>query len=146
MAKFTEKIYSTGANPYVNVPRRVSDALGGGGFVKIKGTLNGEPIRSALVPTGSRHRLYINDAIRRETGVETGDTVDLVIEPDREEDKPPTPDLLAKALMANPALKGAWQQLKPSRRREILVSLNSARTPDSLRRQVDKLVGRLTRS
>jgi hypothetical protein len=146
MPKFTEKIYSTGTNLYVNVPRRVSDALGGGGFVKIKGTLNGAPIRSALVPTGGRHRLYISDGIRHAAGAGVGDTVDLILEADREMPEAPTPAPLAEALAVNRPFKEAWERLAPSRRQEILLDLNSLKKPESLQRNIAKLIGRLTRS
>ncbi len=70
------RIRKIGVNPYVEVPRRVSDTFGIRGNVPVKGNLNGVPIRATLVPTGKeRHRLYVNGDMRKRAGVDVGETV-----------------------------------------------------------------------
>jgi hypothetical protein len=145
MPKFAEKIYSSGTILYVNVPRRVSDAFGGRGFVKIKGTLNGRSFRSALVPTGGRHRLYLNEEMRQAAAVDVGETIELALEADYEAPEMPIPPPLAAALAANRPFKEAWGKLDHARRQEILAELKSAH-PQNLKRKVNKLIDRLTQT
>ena len=119
--RFSAVIFKVGINPCVDVPARVSAALGRTGYIPIKGTLNGHPFKAGLVSLGGgRHRLYINGPMRKAAGVDTGDRVTVVLDYDPKPRKLPIPKAFAQALAANPAAKMAWDNLTPSKRKEIL--------------------------
>lgn len=72
--QFTARIYKQGINPCVDGPAEVSQAFGRRGHIPVTGTLNGHPITATLVSKGGgQHRLYINGAMRKQAGVDTGD-------------------------------------------------------------------------
>jgi uncharacterized protein YdeI (YjbR/CyaY-like superfamily) len=92
---------------------------------------------------GGRHRLYLNGEMRKRAGVSVGDRVDIVLEYDPESRKMVMPPELAKALEMNPAARAAFERLVPSRRKEILDYLNWLKRPDSLQRNIEKVIASL---
>ncbi len=140
---FTATVYTLGINPCVDVPPRVSAAFGKKGYVPVAGTLNDQPIRATLVPKGGgRHRLYLNGDMRQRAKVEVGDRVHLVVRLDTRPRQVSMPAELAVALKQNPKAKVAFEQLTPSRQKEILTYLNALKQPESLQRNIEKLITR----
>jgi hypothetical protein len=145
--RFTATIFKHGINPCVDVPLEVSQAFGIRGNIPVLGTLNGQPFRATLVPLGGgRHRLYINGEMRKAARVDTGDEVVIAIERDLQPQERvlAMPPALTHALEANPEANAAFEQLTPSRRKEILAYLNYLKRPDSVQRNVDKVIAMLT--
>ena len=67
MRQFEEMLYrpeGTGTWTYVKVPFPADEAFGSKGQIKVKGTVNGVPYRSTLMPDGSgRHFMVVTQAI-----------------------------------------------------------------------------------
>ncbi len=142
--QFQAQIFKVGINPCVDVPRRVSRALGRSGYIPVAGTVNGAAFRSGLVSLGGgRHRLFINTRMRQAAGLDLGDRVEIVLDYDPAPRRQPLPDPLRLALMENPAARTAWEALRPSRRKEILTYLNSLKRPATVERNVEKLMRHL---
>ena len=143
--EFEAEIYKHGINPCVDVPAQVSEAFGIRGNVPVVGSLEGVEIRSTLVPIGGgRHRLYIHTDMRKRANVDVGDRVHLELQLDTQPRAVPMPDQLARALEENQAAKGAWEALRPSRRKEILIYLNWVKRPETLERNIRKTIRELT--
>lgn len=141
--QFTATVYKLGINPCVDVPRRISDAFGRHGYVPVEGTLNGQPIRATLVPKGGgRHRLYLNGDMRKRANVELGDRVRIVVYEDTQPRTVPMPAEFAAALKKNPKARAAFEALTPSQQKDILVYLNWLKHPESLQRNIDRLIAR----
>ncbi len=144
METFRARIGKVGFNPYVDVPSRVSETFGIRGNVPVRGTLDGVDFHSTLVPTGGmRHRLYVNGEMRASAGVDVGDEVRFALEYDDEPRRVPVPPALAAALDADDRASAAFDGLLPSRRKEILRYLNSLKTPESLERNIAKVIRNL---
>jgi hypothetical protein len=142
--RFTAVIYKVGINPLVDIPDKVSEFFGIKGYVQVKGELNGTPFRATLVPSGGgHHRLYVNGEMRKRAGVDAGDKVDLSIEFDPKPRILPLPKPLVEALEESSKAKAAWDNLKPSRHKEILAYLNSLKGQESLGRNVKKVIDEL---
>jgi hypothetical protein len=147
---FSARIYKEGINPCVDVPPEIITALrdpqrGERGPIPVQGSLNGHPSRATLMPTkGGMYRLYINGEMRRAAGVDEGDEIDLALEFDPLPRDLPVPEALGRALDENPAARAAFEALTPSRRKEILAYLGSLKQPESIQRNVDRLVSKLT--
>jgi len=138
---FSAVIGKVGINPCVEIPATVSACLGGSVYIPVSGTLNGFPIRATLVPVGGgRHRLYINGDMRKQAHVAVGDTIHLVLEFDRQPRPSPMPKQLAVALRENEKARRAFEELPPSRQREILVYLNYLKKPETVQRNVQKVI------
>jgi len=144
--EFSARIKKAGVNPYVDIPFRVSRAFGKLPYVPITGSINETPIIGTLVPTGGgRHRLYINLDMRKKSGTKVGDRIFLNIEFDAVSRPMILPVKLQQALGNNTEAKIAWEELPPSRRKEMLAYLNYLKTPAALERNVKKVINILTR-
>jgi uncharacterized protein YdeI (YjbR/CyaY-like superfamily) len=107
----------------------------------VRGYFNGTPVRATLVPVGGgRHRLYINAEMRKRAKVDTGDKIQLVLEEDTEPRIISVPVELTDALDADVEAKALWDQLPKSEKNEILAYLNWIKRPETLRRNIDKLI------
>jgi hypothetical protein len=142
--KFTATIGKLGVNPYVTVHASVSTAFSRRGNIPVKGTLNDFPITATLTPTGNgRHRLYINTEMSRGAKVAEGDIVTFALELDTGSRESPVPEVLVRALESNEAAKTVWENMPPSHRREYLAYLKSLKKPETLERNVHKVIAAL---
>lgn len=142
--RFSAKIYKLGINPCVDVPRRVSQAFGLRGYVRVKGLLNNQPIQATLVPKGDfTHRLFLNADMRKRAEIDVGDTARLVLDMDERPRIIPVPKELASAFKENPEASAAFDELTPSRRKEILAYLNWIKRPETLKRNIDRTIAML---
>jgi hypothetical protein len=142
--EFSATIYKQGINPCVDVPTEVSAALGGRGYISVRGTLDGHPIRATLVPLGKgKYCLFVNGAMRKAAGVDVGDVILVALELDPESRELPMPEAFIRALEQNPKAKAAFERLRPSRQKECLAYLNWLKRPESLERNVQKLINHL---
>jgi hypothetical protein len=122
----------------------VSAALKRTGYIPVTGTINGAAFRAGLVSLGrGRHRLNINGEMRRAADVDDGDRITVVLKYDPRPRRLPIPKALSRAFKAHPAARKAWAGLTPSRRKEVLSYLNNLKTPESLKRNVERVIEQL---
>ncbi|MFQ5690722.1 MAG: YdeI/OmpD-associated family protein [Gemmatimonadota bacterium] len=139
--RFAATIFKAGINPCVDVPARVSAALGRKGYIPIECSIEGHSFRAGLVSLGGgRHRLFINGKMRSEAGVSVGDEIEVELSYDPKPRPLPVPEELSRALGGNPAAAKAWDGLTPSRRKEILSYLNSLKRPETVQRNVQRTI------
>jgi hypothetical protein len=83
LKKFRAKLKKSpnkGGWTYVVWPESVK-FFGTGGFVKVRGTVEGHPFRSTFMAMGSgRHMLPVKAEIRKAIGKDVGDLVTVVLE------------------------------------------------------------------
>lgn len=143
METFSAPIHKTALNPYVDIPMRVSRALGRRGYIPVKGRINRFAFRATLVPVGEgRHRLFVNGTMRRSTGVGVGDRVRITLEIDNAPRDLPVPIDLARGLRD----AGAWnafRRAKPSDRKDILVYHTALKTAEARQRNVQRVLEHL---
>jgi hypothetical protein len=150
MNSFSAKIYIISKiNPVVDVPEDVLDAIFGQagkskGPIPVRGRLNGAEFIQTLIKYEGAWRLYLNGEMRRSAGKDTGDTAEVELEFDPRPRIEPVPEKFAAALKADKAARAEFDQLSPSRQKEILRYLNSMKTEASLVKNVEKIVRHLT--
>jgi hypothetical protein len=88
-------------------------------------------------------RLYINGEMRQAAGVDLGDQPKVQIEFDPVPRKEGMPSKLIHALSRNKLAKTAFENLAPSRQKEILRYLNNMKTETSLERNIEKVIQHL---
>jgi hypothetical protein len=146
---FSATIKKVGINPCVDPPARVSKAFGIRGYVPVRGTLNGnngKRFTQTLVPIGDgRHRLFVNGPMLKSATVAVGDRIEVSLTLNRSVRKEPMPGSLAKKMRASKSATATWESLTPSRQKEILRYLNSAKRPETLERNVDRTIAMLER-
>jgi uncharacterized protein YdeI (YjbR/CyaY-like superfamily) len=101
----------------------------------VKGEANGHPFRGTILPKG---RLYLNTAIRKAAGVDTGDTVALKLELDSEPRESAMPPELAEH-------REALELLPPGERREILQWMGAAKGKQTRVTRVRKVLEHLAK-
>ena len=110
------------------------------GRVPVRGTINGFPFRSSLMPMGGCHRLVVNKTIRDGARVKAGDTVTVQMERDEAERvvEPPLP--LRKALAKSKAAQENWARLSYTHQKEIARSITDAKQEETRARRLEKVM------
>ena len=78
--------------------------------------------------------------MRQDAGIDVGADAKVEIEFDPEPRIVPTHPKFAQVLSKNKEAKASFEQLAPSRQREILRYLNSMKTDESLLRNIEKVI------
>jgi hypothetical protein len=127
----------------VDVPLRVSRALGAKGKVPVVFTLDGSsPRKTTLAPRADGgHRLHVHGQSRREAGAKEGDTVTIVLSRDREPDAIELPPDLEEALREAGVLE-TFRTMGPAMRRELSAYVEKARRDETRRKYVARVVER----
>lgn len=144
MCTFKARIGRTWVLYTVDVPGKVSRALGAVGKVRVVFTLNGSsPRKTTLAPrAGGGHRLHVHGESRREVGAEEGDTVTIVLS--RDADPPGVSALpadLAAALREADVLE-TFRTMGPSMQRELVAYVEKAKREETRRKYVARIVER----
>jgi hypothetical protein len=86
---------------------------------RVRGTINGKPFKATAQPwKNDECVITMSAALRKQVGVEAGETVTVTLEPD--DAPPPTwepPGDLAAALRSAKGGRAAWEKMAPSYRR-----------------------------
>jgi Bacteriocin-protection, YdeI or OmpD-Associated/Domain of unknown function (DUF1905) len=142
----TTKIYKTGINAAVDVPKDITDAMTTAkGYIRIKGAINGFAFRQTLVPVkDAPYRLFVNIPMLKGGNAAIGDTAEFAIQKDK---TPVEKDyemnaILQEQLKAN-KLQEAFEALTPSRKKDILKYLSYIKTEATARKNVDKVISQL---
>jgi hypothetical protein len=137
--QFTVKLEGKGTSvAWLNAPFDVVKTFGTRARVPVRGTINGFPFRSSLMPMGGRHGMAVNRTMRDGAGVEAGDTVNVVMERDEGKRFVTAPPLLKKELAKNNAAQANWQKLSFTNQKEIALSINGAKQEETRLRRLAK--------
>lgn len=140
---FKAKIFKVGINPCVKVPFRITDKMTARkGFIPVKGKINGHEFKQTLVPVkDEQFRLYVNSGMLRGSTTKPGDMASFIIE--QGEATTRTKGLMPVALAARLKQEGlakAFNQLIPSRQKEIIRYLNLLKTDDTRERNIERII------
>lgn len=143
MITFKATIEIIGVNPFVFLPEKVLKAVfkqagKDKGPIPVNGSIDGYLYKQTLVRYRGHWRLYINGPMLKASGKKVGDRTTLSIAFDPGERTISMPPKLNDALLANPKAKAAFDQLPPSRKKEIVRYISFLKTESS----VDKNVAR----
>ena len=128
---------------YVEVPREVVAALGGGGRIPVRATFDGIDYRGSIVSMGGGRIIGVLKAIRQQLGKEPGDRLAVTVERDDAERTVAVPADLTTALDAA-GVKTAFDALSFSHQREHVTWIEEAKRPATRARRVAATVERLT--
>src|SRR6476646_4096367 len=128
---FKAKIYMVGINPCVKVPVRITDKLKATkGYIPVKGKIENHFFQQTLCPVKYEgYRLYVNGPMMKGAGVKLGQTANFIIEQDtleRNKNHPISTEFKKK--LEEHDLLRIFQQLSPSRQKEINRYLNNLKT------------------
>jgi Domain of unknown function (DUF1905)/Bacteriocin-protection, YdeI or OmpD-Associated len=137
--EFTVKLDGKGSSvAWLNAPFEVVKVFGTRARVPVRGTINGFPFRSSLMPMGGCHGMAINKTMRDGAGIKAGDTVSVVMERDEAERTVEVPPILKKELAKSKTAQANWKGLSFTSQKEIVVSINEAKQEETRTRRLAK--------
>lgn len=139
MATFTTTLLTQGSNVGIEVPEDVVLGFGVGKRVPVTVTLDGYAYPSTIAVMGGRYLIPVSAQIRKDAGVAGGEEHVVTLELDTSSRDTPVPDDLATALAAA-GVREAFDAQSPSRRKEHVRQVESAKAEDTRARRVAKVV------
>lgn len=147
--RFSAAIGINGINPFVPVSAQRAARLRKGWRkpLPVRVRVNGQPEkpwRINLMPVGDgSFYLYLHGNVRKASGTKVGDVVTVELEFDDEYQSGPAhamPAWFGKALARNRSASQGWNQLTPSRQKEILRYFSRLKSPEAQARNVQRAI------
>jgi hypothetical protein len=124
----------------LRAPFDVEKTFGTKARVPVRGTINGFPFRSSLMPMGGCHRMVVNKTIRAGAGVKAGDTVSVVLERDADERTIDPPPQLKKELGKSKAALANWEKQSFTNKKEMARSIVEVKQEETRARRLAKVM------
>ncbi|MFK8911843.1 YdeI/OmpD-associated family protein [Streptomyces sp. YS-3] len=138
--KFKATVIPSGNALGVEVPQDVIDELGQGKRPPVVVGINGHSWRTRVAAMRGQILIGISAANREASGVDLGEEIEVELRLDEEPRVVEAPDDLAAVLDADPALRGAYERMAFSLKRKQVGEIESAKSPETRQRRIDKLV------
>lgn len=144
MRKLTFKVKLDGVagmeTAALSAPFDVAETFGTRARVPVRGTINGFPYRSSLMPMDGCHRMVVNREMREGAKVKAGDTVIVVMERDDAPRTVTTPQQLKKELVKSKAAQANWEKLSFTHKKEMARSIIQVKQEATRARRLAKVM------
>jgi hypothetical protein len=124
----------------ITPPVDVIEWFGTRARVPIRGTINGFPFRSSLMPCGNARMMPVNKALRDGAGVKPGDVVEVVMERDQDERRVEAPPELERELAKSKKAQQRWGELAFTHKKEMAISISGAKQEETRQRRLAKVM------
>ena len=145
---FTVKLIGRGpkgAWTHMDVPFNVEEAFGARARVAVRGTVNGFPFRSSLMPRGKGvFYMAFNKAMQQGAKAGVGDTVSVIMEPDTAPRTVAVPTDLKRALAKAPVQNQIFASLSYSHKKEYVDWIEQAKRPETRASRIEKCLAALS--
>jgi hypothetical protein len=127
---------------YLVVPFDTGDEFATKSKVQVKGTIDGQPYRSTLLPTGDgKHFLVVKSDIRKAIGKQAGQRVAVTLERDEAGRSVLVPRDLSKALNGDAKAKGSFEKMANSHRKAYVEWIAQAKKEETRDGRIKKAIG-----
>lgn len=145
MLSFSAKLEIIVGNPFVYVPPLILDeifrmAKVNKGPIPVRGTVNDKPYQQTLVRYSGHWRLYINMVMLKDSPRRIGETIAVTIEFDPSDRTIEPHSKLIRALEGNETAKAVFENLSPSKQKEIVRYIANLKSEVSVDRNVAKAI------
>ena len=146
MNRFKATLEIIGVNPFVFVPEKIlnkifKDANRNKQPIPVCGTINGKSYKQTLVRYKGEWRLYINTTMVKDSPKKVGEVFDITIQFDPvDRTISPHPKLLT-ALNKNPTAYKTFNELPPSRQKEIIRYISNLKSEKSITYNIERAIG-----
>jgi hypothetical protein len=124
----------------VNAPFDVKEVFGTIARVPVRGTINGFPFRSSLMPMGGCHYMAVNRTMRQGANCKAGDTVIIVMERDTAPRIVVVPAVLKKALAKSKTAQANWKKYSFSNQKEMALAIAGAKREETRARRLARIL------
>ena len=146
MNKFKATLSLIGINPFVFVPQQILDTIfleakKNKGPVPVCGTINGKKYNQTLIRYSGEWRLYINTIMLSDSPKRIGEIIEVTIKFDtRLRTIKPHPKLIIELNKHKDAKKN-FDNLPPSRQKEIIRYISNLKTEQAVQANIKKAIG-----
>jgi Domain of unknown function (DUF1905)/Bacteriocin-protection, YdeI or OmpD-Associated len=143
--QFVTELVRVETSTLLQLPEPASRQLPSRGQVAVEGSIDGHPLATVVEPDGrGGHWVRVDDAVRRTTGLDVGDSTEVTLEVTRTWPEPDVPEDLATALGgASTKVQEAWGDITPMARWEWVRWVQATKSDDTRRRRVDVSISKL---
>ena len=137
---FDTTVTAAGNNTGIVVPDNLIESLGAGRRPAVVVNVNGYEYRTTVGVMGGKHMISISAAVRKETGLNGGDPVHVILtlaDTPREAD---IPGDFATALSADAEAGAFFAKLSNSLQRYHVDNINGAKTAETRQRRIEKAI------
>ena len=106
----------------------------------VRGTINGFPFRSSLMPMGGCHYMAVNRTMREGAGCKAGDTVSVVMERDSAPRVVEIPAVLKQALAKSKTALANWKKYSFSNQKEMALAITGAKQEETRDRRLARII------
>ena len=143
-AKFRSKLYLAGKTATgMVVPPGVVESLGAGKRPPVRVTIGPHTWRSTVAVMSGRFMLGVSAENREKAGVAAGDELDVTVELDTAPREVSVPADLARAFRRQAGATRAFEGLSYTARKEIVVSIEAAKTAETRQRRIARALAEL---
>jgi hypothetical protein len=121
-------------------PFDVKQVFGTIARVPVRGTVNGFPFRSSLMPMGGCHYMAVNRTMREGAGCKAGDTVSVVMERDSAPRVVEIPAVLKQALAKSKTAQANWKKYSFSNQKEMALAITGAKQDETRARRLARII------
>lgn len=139
MVTFTTTLLQFGNNVGIEVPEDILLNFGAGKRAPVIVTIAGCSYPSTTAVMGGKYLLPLAKEHREKIGVAGGETHEVTLSHDTSSRDTPVPDDLAEAL-ASADVRAVFDELAPSKRKEHVRQVESAKAEETRARRIAKIV------
>ncbi len=125
----------------IEIPPEIVAALGSSKKPAVRITIGAHSYRSTVATMGGRFMVGVSAENRAAAGVAAGDELDVDIELDTAPRVVALPADFAEALEREPTAKTTFDGISPSNKGWHVQSIESAKSPETRQRRIDKSIG-----
>jgi uncharacterized protein DUF1905/bacteriocin resistance YdeI/OmpD-like protein len=139
------ELVELGGSTLLPLPDQASKRLPSRGQVAVHGTLDGHEFQTVVEPDGrGGHWIRVDDALRASSGLDVGETAQIVLQVTRDWPEPEVPEDLADALATAPAdVQHTWADITPMARWEWVRWVKATRNPATRQRRVEVSISKM---
>ena len=137
---FETTLHQTGRNTGIVVPPNLIKELGAGQRPPVIVVLNGYEYRTTVGMMGGKHMVSVSAAVRKDTGLQGNDPVQVKLALADGPRPVEIPDDLEAALAVDPSARAFFDTLSNSLQRFHIDNINGAKTPETRQRRIDKSI------
>jgi hypothetical protein len=142
--RFTAKPLQIGDWTILRLPETASIMLSSRGMALVEGTINGFHSKIVLEPDGrGSHWFRVNDQLRKDAEINTGDKVTLEVEPSKAWPEPEVPSDLSTALVSDKKANVLWMEITPMARWDWIRWIRSTNSQETRQKRIKVALSKL---
>jgi hypothetical protein len=137
--RFKTTVAKSGTRTFIVLPFNPNELWGVKARHYITGSVNGYGVRGSLGSDGKQYFLPLGAVWRRDSGLEAGATVDVVLSPEGPQSEGLSPDVV-RALDAEPQAKAFFESLATFYRNTYIKWIESAKRPETRAARIKEMI------